>query len=72
MAFAVLASVPNPASMLESVRMDMKEISRVVYEHNWGAPDDWARQIRQLADLTDDQIVDLVGLALDSPLSVRG
>jgi hypothetical protein len=52
--------------------MDMKEISRVVYEHNWGAPDDWARQIRQIAELTDDQIVDRVGFALDRSVGVRG
>ena len=35
---------------------DLKEMSRVLYHHDWADVHDWARNIEQLADLSDDQI----------------
>jgi hypothetical protein len=35
---------------------DLREMSRVLYHHDWSDVHDWARNIEQLADLSDDQI----------------
>ena len=40
---------------------DLKEMSRVLYHHDWADVHDWARNIEQLADLSDDQIGQLPG-----------
>jgi hypothetical protein len=38
---------------------DLREISRVIYRHDWTSVDQWASTLDQLADLTDDQIGEL-------------
>jgi hypothetical protein len=38
---------------------DLHRMSRVLYHHNWLNVEDWAQNIAELADLTDDQIVEL-------------
>jgi len=38
---------------------DLQEISRVVYRHDWTSVDQWASTLDQLADLSDDEIVEL-------------
>jgi hypothetical protein len=35
---------------------NLLEIQRVVYEHDWQSPVDWARAIDELAHLSDDEI----------------
>lgn len=42
---------------------DLQEISRVVYRHDWTSVDQWASTLDQLADLTDDEIVELERIA---------
>lgn len=39
---------------------DLSEMVRVLYRHDWTNVDQWATQIRQLADLTDLQISELI------------
>jgi hypothetical protein len=38
---------------------DLQEISRVLYRHDWTSVDQWVSKLDQLADLTDDEIVEL-------------
>jgi hypothetical protein len=38
---------------------DLQNMSRVLYHHDWVNVEDWARSITQLADLTDEEIVQL-------------
>jgi hypothetical protein len=38
---------------------DLQKMSRVLYHHDWVNVEDWARNITQLADLTDEEIVQL-------------
>jgi hypothetical protein len=35
---------------------DLQRMSRILYHHDWVRVEDWARNIEQLADLTDEQI----------------
>jgi|GEM_PF-5589474 len=48
---------------------DLQEISRVVYRHDWASVDQWASTLDQLADLTDDEIVELEYLGKNPPPS---
>jgi hypothetical protein len=38
---------------------DLQKMSRILYHHDWANVEDWARNITQLADLTDEEIVQL-------------
>lgn len=38
---------------------DLKQMSRVLYHHDWTSAEDWARNIAQLAELTDEEISEL-------------
>jgi hypothetical protein len=38
---------------------DLQQMSRILYRHDWVSVEDWARNIEQLADLTDEEIVQL-------------
>jgi hypothetical protein len=42
---------------------DLKEMSRVLYDHQWERPDEWCRTLDKLADLSDDEIGSLIGLS---------
>ena len=35
---------------------DLQKMSRILYHHDWTRVEDWARNVEQLADLTDEQI----------------
>jgi hypothetical protein len=35
---------------------DLQRMSRILYHHDWVRVEDWARNIEQLADLSDEQI----------------
>jgi hypothetical protein len=41
---------------------DLATVSRVVHGHNWRDLSEWAATIEGLADLTDEQIEDVVAL----------
>lgn len=45
--------------MSDLVEMSPIEMTRVLWEHSWDAPAEWAAAIRRLADLSDEQIGDL-------------
>jgi hypothetical protein len=38
---------------------DLQQMSRILYHHDWANVEDWARNIAQLADLSDEEIVQL-------------
>ncbi len=38
---------------------DLQQMSRILYHHDWANVEDWARNIAQLADLSDDEIAQL-------------
>ena len=38
---------------------DLQEISRVIYHHDWTSIDQWVSNLGVLADLTDDEIVEV-------------
>jgi hypothetical protein len=38
---------------------DLQQMSRILYHHDWANVEDWARNFAQLADLTDEEIVQL-------------
>jgi hypothetical protein len=38
---------------------DLQQMSRILYHHDWANVEDWARNIAKLADLTDEEIVQL-------------
>jgi hypothetical protein len=42
--------------------IDLREMSRVLYDHNWDSPEDWVRELSRLADLPDEDIVKLTRL----------
>ena len=42
---------------------DLHQMSRILYHHNWLRVEDWAQNIEQLADLTDEEIRQLEGSA---------
>ena len=35
---------------------DLQQMSRILYHHDWTNVEDWARNLDQLADLSDDEI----------------
>ena len=35
---------------------DLQQMSRVLYHHDWTNVEDWARNVDQLADLSDEEI----------------
>ena len=45
---------------------DLSTVSRVVHGHNWRDLSEWATTIESLADLTDEQIDDVVALRVVS------
>lgn len=47
---------------------DLHQMSRILYHHNWLRVEDWARNIEQLADLTDEEIGQLEGSAASAPI----
>ena len=47
---------------------DLHQMSRILYHHNWLRVEDWARNIEQLADLTDEEIGQLEGSAATAPI----
>lgn len=56
---------------------DLQHMSRVLYHHDWTDVQDWARNVDQLADLSDDEIGKLPDtgddarcLSADAPLAV--
>ena len=38
---------------------DLQEISRVVFHHDWTSVDQWVSNLGRLANLTDDEIVEV-------------
>ena len=42
----------------------LKDMSRVLYRHQWDRIEDWVQSIDELADLSDHEIVDLERLAI--------
>ena len=42
---------------------DLSEVSRIIYDHQWETPQDWASKLDELADLNDEQIGSLVRLS---------
>src|SRR5512143_813910 len=38
---------------------DLQQMSRILYHHDWANVEDWARNVAQLADLSDEEIVQL-------------
>jgi hypothetical protein len=40
--------------------VNLKEMSRVLYSHDWARVQDWVTALDQLATLTDDEIAALV------------
>jgi Tfp pilus assembly protein PilN len=48
---------------------NLKEMSRVLYSHDWARVQDWVTALDQLATLTDDEIAALVQQAARPPAS---
>jgi hypothetical protein len=44
-------------------RRKMKSMSRVLYAHDWRQLDEWVASVDALADLSDDEIVELERMA---------
>jgi hypothetical protein len=44
-------------------RRKMKSMSRVLYAHDWRQLDKWVASVDALADLSDDEIVELERMA---------
>jgi hypothetical protein len=49
--------------------VNLKEMSRVLYSHDWARVQDWVTALDQLATLTDDEIAALVHQAARQPAS---
>jgi hypothetical protein len=47
--------------------MTRESMSRVLYRHNWDSLDDWVDALNDLADLSDDDIDDVVRIANREP-----
>jgi hypothetical protein len=47
--------------------MTRDTMSRVLYRHNWDSLDDWVDALNDLADLSDDDIDDVVRIANREP-----
>ena len=50
---------------------DLQEISRVVFHHDWTSIDQWVSNLGQLANLTDDEIVEVERLGKCQPSRSR-
>ena len=50
--------------------MTRESMSRVLYRHNWDNLDDWVDALNDLADLSDDDIDDVVRIANREPDAV--
>lgn len=48
---------------------DLQEMSRVLYHHQWADVEDWARNLAELADLSDDEIGQLQCCCRTGPCS---
>jgi hypothetical protein len=44
------------------MHLDLKEMSKVLFDHQWETAEDWVIKLNQLADLSDDEIGSLVRL----------
>jgi hypothetical protein len=42
---------------------NVQEMVRVLYRHDWTSVEEWARQFNQLANLTDNEVSELVSEA---------
>jgi hypothetical protein len=51
---------------------DLTQMSRVLYRHQWQSLRDWSLALDDLADLSDDQIAELVCLGKTSNPQPRG
>lgn len=47
--------------------MTRESMSRVLYRHSWDSLDDWVDALNDLADLSDDDIDDVVRIANREP-----
>lgn len=43
------------------------EMGRVLHEHNWHVPMEWARMLEELGNLSDNEIEQLVNEKIDFP-----
>jgi hypothetical protein len=43
-----------------SAMVDMQKVKRVVYRHDWNNLSEWVGALDELADMTDEQISELV------------
>jgi hypothetical protein len=50
--------------------MTRESMSRVLYRHDWDNLDDWVDALNDLADLSDDDIDDVVRIANREPDAV--
>jgi len=46
---------------------DLQDMSRVLYSHKWANLDDWVHAVDDLADLSDDDIDEVVRIADREP-----
>ena len=60
----------SPSDMGDFDTMTRESMSRVLYRHNWDSLDDWVDALNDLADLSDDDIDDVVRIANREPDSV--
>jgi hypothetical protein len=60
------AGRPRPVRAGERMS-DLKELSRVLCDHQWETTADWVSKLDQLADLSDDEIGRLVRLSTARP-----
>ena len=58
-------SKSQPVTMMAN----LKEMSRVLYSHDWARVQDWVTALDQLATLNDDEIAALVHQAARQPAS---
>jgi hypothetical protein len=49
---------------------NLREMSRVLYGHDWASVEDWADTLRLLADLTDEQIDEIAPAPATAPHAV--
>lgn len=49
-------SIRSRSSDMGPDMADLQQMSRILYHHNWTNVEDWAHNVDQLADLSDDEI----------------
>ena len=60
----------SPSDMGDFDMMTRESMSRVLYRHNWDSLDDWVDALNDLADLSDDDIDEVVRIANREPDAV--